>query len=512
MEWFRYHAMGAVKSMAILIVTTCIALFFMACGFTEANIITIYILSVLIISVITTEKGYSLIASAVSVIVFNFFFTEPKFTLQVNDPGYIVTFIIMFVASLLTGGLASELKDSARQSSMAAYRTRILFETNQQFARVHTLREIEQVLASQLLRLLNKDVVYYPVLDGRLEAASLYLTDNKKDAVLREAYLSDDERKLALRVLLNKQSVKEADSMSEAAKCLYYTIRMNDRIYGVIGIAKGEHPLELFENSIFLSILGEAAMAMENVRISKEKEEAALLAQNEKLRANLLRSISHDLRTPLTSISGNAGILLTNDTSLNGEQKIGLVQNIYDDALWLNNLVENLLSITRIENGTMNLRLQPELLEDVITEALQHVNRNASEHEISVSFEDPLLLVRADARLLVQVFINLIDNAIKYTPAGSYIQILSRQEGQYAVIEIKDNGPGIDKQAKAHIFEMFYTANADIVDSRRSMGLGLFLCKSIVNAHGGDMIVKDNEPSGSIFMFTIPVEEVVLHE
>lgn len=187
-------------------------------------------------------------------------------------------------------------------------------------------------------------------------------------------------------------------------------------MFGVIGIDLSEKPLDAFENSVLLSILGEGALAIENRRNALEKEQAALQARNEELRANLLRTISHDLRTPLTSISGNASNLLSNGETLDTETRNKICTDIFDDAQWLIGLVENLLSITRIEDGRMNLQISPQLMDEMIEEALHHVNRKSCEHTITTQYGDEILLVNVDARLIMQVVVNLVDNAIKYTP------------------------------------------------------------------------------------------------
>ena len=253
-------------------------------------------------------------------------------------------------------------------------------------------------------------------------------------------------------------------------------------------------------------------MALENERVMREKAEADLLAKNEKLRANLLRSISHDLRTPLTSISGNAGILMTNYHTICEEKKLTLYTAIYDDSMWLINLVENLLSVTRLEDGSMQLNTNAELIDEVIDEALQHIDRKSVLHKITVNRPDEFLMAKMDARLIIQVIINIVDNAIKYTQEGSEIDITTAKSGGDIVVSIADNGKGIADDAKKRIFDMFYTANMEIADSHRSLGLGLALCKSIINAHGGEITVLDNKPKGAIFRFTLPAEEVTLHE
>ena len=189
-----------------------------------------------------------------------------------------------------------------------------------------------------------------------------------------------------------------------------------------------------------------------------------------------------------------------------------MYSDIYDDAQWLYNLVENLLAVTRIEEGRMELRTQPQLAEEMVSEAMQHINRKKTEHTITVSHQDELLLAKCDARLIVQVLINLVDNAIKYTPPGSTIAVSTCRQGENAVFCVADDGPGISDAEKVKVFQMFYTGSNPIADSRRSLGLGLSLCRSIVNAHAGQMTVSDNHPRGTVFTFTLPAQEVTLHE
>ena len=160
----------------------------------------------------------------------------------------------------------------------------------------------------------------------------------------------------------------------------------------------------------------------------------------------------------------------------------------------------------------MNLHISTELVDEVVAEALRHINRKSAEYHLHVQSSEEYLLAKIDAKLIVQVLINIVDNAIKYTPPGSEIDISWKRDNDFIFISVADNGPGIPEQAKPHIFDMFYTVASRIADSRRSMGLGLALCKSIVNAHGGEIWVTDHLPHGSIFTFSVPVGEVELHE
>ena len=497
------------KSIAMLVLASCIGMLFQHLGFDEANIITVYVLGVLITSVITTHRIYSLISSIVSVLIFNFLFTDPKFTLHAYDKGYPVTFAIMFFAALLTGTLAIRLKNHAKQAAQAAYRTKVLFDTNQLLQQAKDKNEIVSATAGQLIKLLKKDIVFYMSEKDALAEPRIFTAE---DRAADGSIVSENEKAVALWVLKNNKHAGATTETLSSARCLYLAVRVNSRVYGVVGIVVDDRPLDTFENSILLSILGECALSLENEKNAREKEEAAILAKNEQLRANLLRAISHDLRTPLTSISGNASNLLSNGDSFDDATKKQLYADIYDDSMWLINLVENLLSVTRIEEGRLNLHITEDLLDDVISEALRHINRQSSEHNITVQAGEDFLFARMDSKLMVQVIINLVDNAVKYTPKGSNIVITTKKQGANAVVSVADNGDGIPDEMKDRVFDMFYSGANKVADSRRSLGLGLSLCKSIVNAHGGTIEVSDNKPHGTVFTVTLPCGEVQIHE
>lgn len=495
-----FDYLDILKSIAILIAMTIVGYIFKGLGFSEANIITVYILGVLITAVLTSNRIYSFMSSFFSIIIFNFFFTTPTFTLQVSDPGYIATFGIMFIAAFITSSLTDKIKQNAKQSAQVAYRTKILLETNQLLQKETNRDGIIQVTCVQLTKLLNRDIYFYPVDDSLLEPIC-YQTNSET--------IHHIDTSILLKFIENNQQV---GTVTTDTNYLYMSVRANDKVYGIVAIHITDNPLDYFEKSIVLSILGESALALESEFAIQEKTRANLKAKNEELRANLLRSISHDLRTPLTSISGNAGILMTNGNQIDENKKVELYTNIYDDSLWLISLVENLLSVTRIEEGKMKLNMSVELLDEVIHEALQHINRLASEHIITHHQKDEFIFVKVDARLIMQVIENIVDNAIKYTHVGSHIDIHTYYNNKYAVVEISDDGNGISDENKEHIFDMFYKGNMTVADSRRSLGLGLALCKSIIHAHEGTIEVHDNVPKGCIIRFTLPLEEVTINE
>ena len=493
----------------ILSCITLIGFFFLQLDFARYNIIMLYMLGVLFTALCTSGYTCGVLGSIASVALYNFFLTEPRLTFHAYDPGYQVTFALMLTSAIITCALTTRLKDHAKMSAQAAFRTKILFDTNQLLQRAKSEEEILSQTASQLMKLLNRSLIVYPEQNGDLGSEQVFEIDGK---VPRNIFSAPEERDAANWTFANKKRSGAGTDSYPDAKGLYLALRTGGGVFGVIGIDLSEKPLDAFENSVLLSILGEGALAIENRRNALEKEQAALQARNEELRANLLRTISHDLRTPLTSISGNASNLLSNGETLDTETRNKICTDIFDDAQWLIGLVENLLSITRIEDGRMNLQISPQLMDEMIEEALHHVNRKSVEHEISVDSSEEFILAKVDARLIVQVVINIVDNAIKYTPKGSEIKIFTEKRQNQVVVSIADNGPGISDEVKAHVFDMFYSGANKIADSRRSLGLGLSLCKSIVNAHGGEISVSDHKPHGTIFTFTLPAGEVFLHE
>ena len=351
-------------SLIILAAATIAGYLFKLGGLTDSNIIMLYIIAVLVISILTSKIYYCLGSSIVGVLVFNYLFTYPEFSFSAHDAGYPVTFLTMFITALIAGTLANKLK-----------RNTLIAEQN-----------------------------------------------------------------------------------------------------------------------------------------AREKEEAALLAQNEQLRANMLRTISHDLRTPLTSISGNASTLISGGTALDETARQQIYTDIFSESMWLIEMVENLLYATRIEDGRMQLNISVEILDDIVQEAVRHTERTHPKRNIIVDMYDEIIPVMADANLIVQVIVNLMDNAVKYSDEDSDVAVSVRRENAYAVISVSDHGTGISDEEKEKVFDMFYTGGSRSSDSRRSLGLGLALCRSIITSHGGTISVSDNIPNGTVVSFTLPIGEVDLNE
>ena len=491
----------------IFVICTLIGLLFQKFHFTDTNIVTIYILGVLLTSILTNGYLCSVAGSFLSVFLFCFFLTEPRMSFQTYAVGYPVTFFIMLISSVLTGALAAKLKMHAKLSAQLAFRTQVLFDTDRLMQKAKGETEILDVTCTQLLRLLNRSITAYVVENGALSEGKLF--SGKKENT--EDFLIPEEQQIARWVYENRQRAGASTHYFPQAKCIYLAIRSGNNVYGVIGIPLQKETLDSFEYSILLSVINECALAMENAQNAIEKEKNAVMAKNEQLRADLLRAISHDLRTPLCSISGNADMLLGNSDRLDEATKHQIYSDIYDDSEWLTGVVENLLSITRLNDGRLKFKFTDQLLDEVIAESLRHISRKHDDYKIVTDCEE-LVLARMDVRLIMQVLVNLVDNAIKYTPPGSVICIRGTKTDGKAQISVEDNGPGILEEMKSHIFEMFYTGKTTVADSQRSLGLGLALCHSIIEAHEGTLVLTDHNPHGCNFTFTLPLSEVTLNE
>ncbi len=474
----------------LLAAVTLLCIFLFSLNLSNSSIMMVYLLGVLLTAITTSHRLYSVAASVASLFLFNFFFVKPLYSLKVYEPGYPVSFLVMFLTAIIAGTLADHLKQNAYQSAQTAFRTRIISDTDQLLSKAESREEILQVCAEQSAKLLGRKVI-------------LYETDGT--APLRQYAVPADASPLDR----DLEAVTAAIASGQAQNGCY-PVHVQDKLYAILQILEHDPPPGLPTQSTLLSVLGECALALENEKNAREKKAADVLAENERIRATLLRSISHDLRTPLMSISGNAGALLSNESRYSEQTRHQLYADIYEDSLWLTDLVENLLASTRLESGPANLRFSEELVEDIMDEAVTHI-RTGGDRTIRVEPVSELLMVRADLKLIVQVLVNLIGNALKYTPPGSTIVLSAERRGDMAAISVADNGPGISPEEKKHVFDMFYVGEKAVSSGRKSLGLGLALCKTIVNAHGGEIFITDNVPHGAVFTFTLPNVEVSEH-
>ena len=484
-------------ALLISLLTTLLSVVSMRLGFNEAFVVTLYVFGILVTAVTTGHRVLGLVMAVVSVLAYDYFFTRPYFTLMVYDPGYVMAFLLMLFVSVIAGSMARRVRRQARQEAQKAHRTEILLRASQKFQKISDERELLEQAAGELAALLGRSATIYPADRILGEPIFARAEDDPHDEAF---YTSPDEYAVAAWVLKNRKHAGATTGTLPGARCLYLAARSESAVQAVAGISMADgRALESFEKNLLLTLMDTVSLAIERIRLNRTKNQAELEAEQARLRANLLRMISHDLRTPLTSISGNAELLIREEGRLERGKRLELYEDIERDSQWLVGLVENLLSMTRIENNSVQLKLQPEMISDVIEEAVEHMEVRLRDRKLVVRQEDEYLMARMDAHLIVQVVTNLIDNAVKYTPAGSQIELSGYARGDRVYIEVADEGPGIPDGEKQRLFDMFYTGNNEHGDGRRGIGLGLSLCKTIAEAHGGGISVRDRSPHGSIF-------------
>lgn len=489
---FRLGWKNGLITAGILVLATALGLLFDWLDLQEVNLYALFLLGILLTAALTASRFCSAVSALAGILLFELLRAQPRFSLAFLRTLHPMDFLIPLGVALLMGSIA-------HNSRRLTDRTRLLLRADQLFLKANGREEILSITAQQLEQLLNRPVALYVANGtelGPVRRFGAYAEGTALDQIAAQWTFRNGENSGARTARFAR------------ADFLYICIRTETHVWGVLGIFAGERPLTALENQLMQSVLSECTLALERGFYNQKRQEAALQIRNEKLRADLLRSISHDLRTPLTSISGSAGLLADQGDSLSPEQRHKLYADIHSDSLWLLSTVENLLSVTRMEEGRMALHLKPELLSEVVGGAMQRLEKYGSTHHLRVEQEDDLLMARIDARLILQVLTNLIDNAVKYTPPGSEIAVRTLRRDGMVAVEVADTGPGIPDADKEKVFEMFYTSAGS--DARRGMGLGLALCKSIVNAHGGTISVSDNVPHGAVFAFTLQEERIDL--
>ena len=497
----RFSWRDAVVTLLCLAISTAVGFAFDWAGFSESNIITIYILGVLVTAVSTSGHLYGAANSLLSVLAFNFFFTEPRFTLQADGPSYPVTFLIMLSSSIIASSLASRVKEQARMAAEKSYYTELLLGSSQKLQTIRTEWDCLRLTAEQLSRMFDRPVIYAlndadKELDFRIEPADEHTLLEK---------LSTEEIGVAKWVQKNNKHAGATTNTLPDSQWLFLSVRGTRGVMGIVGVPIAGYVVpDAFEKNLMVALLGECGLSQERIRLEEERNQIALQTQRESLQANLLRAVSHDLRTPLTNINGSVGILMGKDQTLKPEVREQLYTAIDDDTNWLINMTENLLAATQLETDRTKLKTAPELLEDLFQSAVRQLDRRARDHHISVDLEDQTLMASMNAGMIQRVIINMMNNAIQYTPKDSHIILSGTRRKDWVEISVSDDGPGIPDEAKKHLFDLFYTAEQGKPDSKRGLGLGLHLCQSIVNAHGGTITVSDHAPSGTTFRFTLP--------
>lgn len=498
---------NSVKSMlyfgliALLCVATAsgIGWIFRSWNFPETNIALVYLLSVVLAVRFTKGYIYGLVATVAATCAFNYFFTKPYFTLSVDDPTYFITFAIMTITAVITSALTSKVKQNALRAQEKEAEASALYCLTNHLTEASDMEDIASISVKTISEIMHCQAACLCFDESGAPEQSFIQQKNEKEEVRRNV---EDGALL-------RQRIENLHTSYDIDREFYnWPICGRDAMLGVLRIPI-ENAEKMSEAQIRLlrSMIESMALAMDRFRSAQERLHSKEEIAQERYRGNLLRAISHDLRTPLAGIMGTSEMLM--GMTDRQDARYGLAEGIYKDADWLHSLVENILNLTRLQDGRLVLNKQVEAVEEVIGAALSAIGKRASEYEITVNIPDNLMLVPMDARLIDQVLVNLLDNAVKHTPPEKEISVTVEEdkEKQLAVFTVADRGTGIAVQDLPLVFQMFYTTHAKEPDAQRGVGLGLTICESIVKAHGGTLSAQNRKDGdGAMFIFTLPLE------
>lgn len=439
----------------------------------------------------------ALFASVVSAFVFNFFFLEPRYTLDIGDPESVVAFAFFLGVAVIASNLAGRVQRQAVTARQRAKTTEGLYLFSKKLAGAGTLGDVLWATVYQIASMLQVRVVALLPENGRIAVQAGFPPDDTLvDADIAAAQWAWEH---------DKPAGRGADTLP-GAKRLYLPLKTGRTRVGVIGLDNDKQGpvLTPAEQRLFDSLADQAALAIERIQLVADVDNARLAAEADKLRSALLTSLSHDLKTPLASILGSAGALRDYSTSLTDSGRVELLTTIVEEAERLNRFIANLLDMTRLESGAAAVSLTPLFIGDSVGSALRRAEKILALHKLSLAVPPDLPMVRLDPVLFEQVLFNLLDNARKYAPTGSLISIRAWAEDSHVVLQIIDEGPGIPPDDLTRIFDSFYRVRKkDHVQA--GTGLGLSICKGFVEAMGGTIFATNRDDrSGAIFTLRFP--------
>ncbi|MFO1128717.1 MAG: sensor histidine kinase KdpD [Rhodospirillales bacterium] len=457
---------------------------------------------VFLIAVILIAGRYglwpSIVASLASVLAYNFFFLPPLYTLTITSPVHVLALVLFLTVALVASNLAGRVRDQAIAARSRARTAEALYTFSRKVAGVATLDDLLWAVAFQIASMLKLNVVILVPEEEQLLVRVGYPPEDQLDgADLAAAHWSWKH---------NRPAGRGAETLP-GGKRLFMPIRTGRGPVGVLGLDR-EQPGPLFtpdERRLLDALLDQTAVAIERVRLASEIDEARVLMETERLRAALLTSISHDLSTPLAAILGAATSLQTYDALYSPEARKDLIATIRDEGERLHRFVRNLLDMTRLEAGAIDLHREMIDVGEAVGAALERCGRMLVQHRVELRIEPDLPMVPLDAVLLEQVLINLLDNAAKYTPAGSTVLIeVKRGEAGSIVLQVLDEGPGMPENELQRIFTKFHRLDAG--DRKRpGTGLGLAVCHGFAEALGGTITAGNRaDRSGAVFTLTFP--------
>ena len=493
MSWLK-KGKGLAITLGLTGTATTLGLLFGEWQLHEANVVVLYILAVLLTARYTTGYVWGLVGGVLSVLLFNWFFTEPVSTLKVTDPSYLLTFLIMAITAVTTSTLTSRVKDSARRAQEKEQQTATMYRLTNLLSDAEDMDSIASIITqtvSDSFQCLAACLCF----DQQGKVEKTYIQQKDEHTQIRRELQED----------LSRQMYALHQECCQGEEFYDWPIYGRSDILGVVRIPR-ETARNLTESNrkMLHVILETAAIAMDRLWISLAERQTREAVERERYRSNLLRSISHDLRTPLTGIMGMSEMLM--DSLPEGENAYTMAADIYRDAGHILSLVQNILNLTRLQEGKLRLQRQMEPLEEVVGSAVAAISKRYPGRKVDITMPENLLMVPVDPRLIDQVLVNLLDNAQRHTPQDQELGVAVEEKGNFVQVRVYDRGCGIKPQDLPHIFEAFNTEKSACADAGSGVGLGLAICQSIVQAHGGTIIGQNRAGGGAEFIFTLPLE------
>lgn len=494
---------NVLKLFLFLICSLLVSTIFSLIGFNESNIILTFMIGVLFTARFTDGFIYGILSSLLAVMAFNFFFTEPIFTFSVYRSDYPITFLIMLLTTIIISTLTSRIQRAIKQSLMREHQIQLLYENNKKLLLARNEAQIIDCCGIGLMEILNRNIaISLLTKEKKLSPPQIYTFKEHPYTML---FNSPESLKM-MNSIIESNSLGISTLERSNFPAYYYPIKGKSAILGILGVHLSNHePLEENELMFLKSVSTQVAVALEREKIIEQKKQANIETERERLRGNLLRSISHDLRTPLTSILGSTSTIIENDDRLDSKTRIELLQNIYEETSWLTHSIENILSMTKIDEGRLEIKKNLELFDEIVTESITRIKRLHHQRVFNLEIPDEMIFVNVDGLLIETVLINLIDNAIRYTPSDSPITLKVEKTSSKLIVQVIDNGPGINPDELELIFDRFYTQIKNNFIDKKGIGLGLAICKSIILDHGGTIRAYNNAHQGATFEFTIPM-------
>lgn len=457
--------------------------------FALANIVMVFLLSVVCVAV-WLGRGPSVLAAFLNVAAFDYFFVAPRLSFAVSDVQYLLTFAVMLIVGLVTGQLTAGLRFQARVATHREARSRSLFEAARDLSNTLTQAHVVEVAQAVIAREFRAQVAIYVLdMDDRLQSPS-----DGAGLDLGTAQWALDHQQVA---------GLGTDTLAGSA-WLYMPLKAPMRARGVLAIQPTEPRFLLIpeQRQQLETFAVLTAMALERVHYIEVAQGATVQMESERLRNSLLSALSHDLRTPLAALVGSAQMLVTSQPPLSPRQQ-ELVESLREKSQRMTDMVTNLLDMARIQSGEIRLRIEWQSVEEIIGGSVNAAHGTLGSRALSIHIDPGVSLVECDAVLIERVLVNLLENVGKYTPRDTPVEILAKAHGDELRISVRDHGPGVPAGQEEVIFEKFTRGQAE--SATPGVGLGLAICRAIVEAHRGRIRVEPTRPHGATFTFTLPL-------